>query len=64
MRLSCTVLSDLSVMPFPWLPEMTLETAPDRWAGFSPIVFPNDDRDTKIPSPWFPATAPERLRPM
>ena len=66
MRLSCTVLIEDpdSVMPFPALPEMTLETAPDLPVRFSPIVFPYEDAATKTPSPWLPDAAPERLRPM
>ena len=51
-------------MPFPALPEITLETAPDVPAGFSPIVFPYDEAATKTPSPSLPNAAPERLRPM
>jgi hypothetical protein len=66
IRLSWMVLSEdpNSVTPFPPLPEITLETAPDLPEGFSPIVFPNDPGATKIPSPWLPAAAPEGLRPM
>ena len=49
-------------MPFPLLPETTLETAPDVPVRFSPIVFPDEDAATKIPSPRLPNAAPVRLK--
>ena len=53
IRFAATVFTDDPdrVMPFPALPEITLETAPDVPAGFSPIVFPDDEAATKTPSP-------------
>ena len=56
MRFAATVFTDDpdKVMPFPALPEITLETAPDVPAGFSPIVFPCDEAATKTPSPPLP----------